>query len=207
MTKRPEPTGILSATVENIRLAAERARAGDLIILPTETVYGLAVRPNDSDALVRLYAAKGRAESKRAAVFAPAMDSVRDFGIQIPLPAERLASAYWPGPLTLVLENPEGEWDGFRVPDHPVALAWLRELDFLPVVTSANRSGESSALTAQAAWEALSPHVALALDDGPSPQGVASTVVRVGVDYIEVLREGPIGREALVKAAGCPVWG
>ena len=206
MIKRPDQAGIVPATPENIRLAAERLRAGELVIVPTETVYGVAVRPDDSNAMARIYGAKGREESKRLALFAPSIDSVRASGIQIPPAAERLANAFWPGPLTMVLQNAAGEWVGFRVPDHPVALAWLRELDFLPAVTSANRSGEPAALTAQAAWEVLSLHVALALDDGQSPQGIASTVVRVGAGNTEILRPGPISSEALVRVIDSSVW-
>ena len=106
-----------------------------------------------------------------------------------------------------LLQNAAGGWDGFRVPDHVVALAWLRELDFLPAVTSANRSGAPAALTAQAAWAALEPHVALALDAGPVKTGAASTVVKVAAGGIEILRAGPVGRAALARAAGCPVRG
>ncbi len=202
MTNPPESQGILPATPENIRLAAERVRAGALVIVPTETVYGVAVRPDLSDAMKRLYAAKGREESKRVAFFADGIESMRASGVQINAAAEGLAAAFWPGPLTLVLKNAEGNWDGFRMPDHAVALTWLRELDFLPAVTSANRSGEPAARTAQAAWDALEPHVALALDAGPAEGGVASTVVRVKNEFIEILREGPLTREALEKAAG-----
>jgi len=107
----------------------------------------------------------------------------------------------------MVLKNAAGGWDGFRVPDHPVALAWLHELDVLPAVTSANRSGDPPARTAQEAWDALEPHVALALDAGSAAGGTASTVVRIQRDAVEILREGPIGREALEDAAGCRVCG
>jgi tRNA A37 threonylcarbamoyladenosine synthetase subunit TsaC/SUA5/YrdC len=82
-----------------------------------------------------------------------------------------------------------------------VALAWLRELDFLPAVTSANRSGEPAALTAADAWRALSPHVALALDAGVATGGRASTVVKVADGKLEILRAGPISSEALERAA------
>jgi len=207
MTRLPERRGILPATIENIRLAAERVRAGELVIVPTETVYGVAARSDASDAMNHLYIAKGREEAKRIALFADGMESVRASGVHVNEAAEGLAAAFWPGPLTLVLENTAGNWEGFRVPDHAVALAWLRELEFLPAVTSANRSGEPAARTAQAAWDALEPHVALALDAGPAEGGVASTVVRVQNDFIELLREGPISREALEQAAGCPVRG
>ena len=197
--------GVVPATVENIRRAAERVRAGELVIVPTETVYGVAVRADWPEAMARLFAAKGRDEGKPVAFFAENIEAVRASGIFVNAVAERLAAAFWPGPLTMVLQHPGGGWDGFRVPDHPVALAWVRELGLLPAVTSANRSGEPAALTAQEAWAALAPHVALALDGGPAGQGQASTVVKVLESEIVWLREGPIRREDLAAAAGCAV--
>ena len=197
--------GVVPATAENIRRAAELVRAGQLVIVPTETVYGVAVRADEPAALARLYAAKGRDAAKRVAFFAENIAAVRAAGIQVSPMAERLAAAFWPGPLTMVLQNTLGGWDGFRVPDHAVALAWVRELGLLPAVTSANRSGESAAQTAQAAWAALHPHVALALDAGPALGGLASTVVKLVDDAVEILRAGPIGRAALAQVAGCPV--
>ena len=205
MTTSPEPGGVVPATADNIRRAAGCLRAGELVIVPTETVYGVAVRADWPGAMARLYAAKGRDEGKPVAYFAENADAVRAAGIFVNAVAERLAAAFWPGPLTMVLENPAGGWDGFRVPDHPVALAWVRELGMLPAVTSANRSGEPAALTAQEAWAALAPHVSLALDAGPAGQGQASTVVKVMEDGMVLLREGPICREALAAAAGCSI--
>lgn len=201
MLPSPEPSGVVPATAENIRRAAEIVRAGGLAILPTETVYGVAARADSAGAMSRLHAAKGRDESKRVAYFAEGIAAIREAGIPVEEIAERLAAAFWPGPLTMVLRNRSGGWDGFRVPDHPVALAWVRELGVLPAVTSANRSGEPPARTAQEAWMALAPHVELALDAGPAAVGLASTVVRVRDGALEILREGPIGREALAAAA------
>ena len=201
MLPSPEPSGVVPATAENIRRAAEIVRAGGLAILPTETVYGVAARADSAEAMSRLLAAKGRDESKRVAYFAEGIAAIREAGIPVEEIAERLAAAFWPGPLTMVLRNRSGGWDGFRVPDHPVALAWVRELGVLPAVTSANRSGEPPARTAQEAWTALAPHVELALDAGPAAVGLASTVVRVRDGALEILREGPIGREALAAAA------
>ena len=207
MTASPERSGVVPATAENIRRAAELVWAGELVIVPTETVYGVAARADSAEAMARLYAAKGRDEAKRSAFFAADLAAVRAAGAKVDGVAERLANAFWPGPLTLVLQNAAGEWDGFRVPDHAVALAWLRELDFLPAVTSANRSGEPAARTAQEAWAALEPHVALALDAGPAAGGLASTVVKITGAALEILRAGPIGPEALARASGCPVRG
>ena len=208
MTGSPERvSGVVPATAENIRRAAEFVRAGELVIVPTETVYGVAARADSPEAMARLYAAKGRDEAKRVAFFAENIEAVRAAGIHVSEVAERLAAAFWPGPLTMVLQNAAGGWDGFRVPDHAVALAWVRELGLLPAVTSANCSGESAACTAQEAWAALQPHVALALDAGPAEGGLASTVVKITGNVVEILRAGPIGREALERAAGCPVRG
>ena len=207
MAGRPEQTGRVFATPENIRRAAELVRAGELAIIPTETVYGVAARADCPAALARLFAAKGRAEEKRVALLAPDLAAIRAAGAVVEAVAERLAAEFWPGPLTLVLRNARGAWDGYRVPDHPVALAWLRELKLLPAVTSANRSGEPAAVTAAAAWRALAGHVALALDAGPAVGGQASTVVKVGEDALEILRPGPLSRAALEHAAGIPVRG
>ena len=207
MSASPERSDILPATAEAIRRAAAAVRAGELAIVPTETVYGVAARADSPAALARLYAAKGRDESKRIARLAPGIESVRASGAKVDDVAARLAAAFWPGPLTMVLPNASGGWDGFRVPDHAVALAWLRELDFLPAVTSANRSGEPPARTAQAAWDALAPHVAVALDAGPVADGVPSTVVKVAGGRVEILRAGAIGADAIARAAGGPVRG
>lgn len=207
MAPNPDRPGVVPATPENIRRAAERTMAGDLVVIPTETVYGVAARADSPAALARLCTAKGRDESKHLARFADGLDAVRRAGIRVETVAEKLAAAFWPGPLTLVLPNPAGGWDGFRMPDHPVALAWLRRLDFLPAVTSANRSGAPPARTAAEAWAALGPHVALVLDAGPARGGAASTVVRLRAGAIEILRAGPIGCAELERAAGCPVTG
>ena len=208
MPANPDRPGLVPATPENIRRAAEALKRGELVVVPTETVYGVAVRADSAAALERLYAAKGRAESKRIARFADGLAAVRAAGARVDAAAERLAAAFWPGPLTLVLEMASGEWEGFRVPDHAVALAWLRELGGVaPAVTSANRSGEPPARTAHEAWAALAPHVALALDAGPVVGGVPSTVVKAGAGGVEILRAGALGREEIERAAGSPVRG
>ena len=200
--------GCVPADSAAIRRAADLLRAGELVIVPTETVYGVAARADSPDALAKLCAAKGRDETKRIAFFAGGLAAVRAAGAQVDEIAERLAAAFWPGPLTLVLPNGAGGWDGFRVPDHPVALAWLRELgDVAPAVTSANRSGQPPALTAADAWAALAPHVALALDAGPVAVGAASTVVKIAAGAIEILRPGPVDRDALARTGRCPVQG
>ena len=198
--------GVRAPTVEAIALAARAVREGKLAIVPTETVYGVAARADSPEALERLYAAKGRRPDKPVArMLAGAGDLERALGPGAVLPeaARRLAARYWPGPLTLVLRGADGTWTGYRVPDHPVALAWLRALDgVVPAVTSANRSGEPAAVDAEAAWTALKGHVAVALDGGAARMGRGSTVARVGEDgTMQVLREGPIALEELARTA------
>ena len=208
MARNPDRPGLVPATPENVRRAAECLKRGELVVVPTETVYGVAARADAPDAMARLYAAKGRDEAKRIALFAADLAAARAAGAQADEIAERLAAAFWPGPLTLVLPAAAGEWIGLRCPDHPVALAWLRALDgIVPAVTSANRSGAPAAKTAVEAWDALAPHVALALDAGPVAVGAASTVVKVAAGAVEILRPGPIDRAALERAARCPVRG
>ena len=165
MARSLERPGLVPATPDNVRRAAELLKQGELVVVPTETVYGVAARADAPAAMARLYAAKGRDAAKRIALFAADLAAARAAGAQADEIAERLAAAFWPGPLTLVLPAAAGEWIGFRCPDHPVALAWLRALDgIVPAVTSANRSGAPAAKTAVEAWDALAPHVALAHD-------------------------------------------
>ena len=161
-----------------------RARAvrhlgqGGLIAFPTETVYGLAALPEHE---ARLFAAKGRDDGKPIARLAASMD-----GIPLDDPAaRRLAEAHWPGPLTLVIDGV-----GYRVPDHPVALALLRAAGRPIPVTSANRSGEPEARSAVEAARFLGDEV-LVIDGGDAPGGVPSTVVLVA-DPLVVLRRGAI---------------
>lgn len=190
---------VVPAEGEWIAAAARLTSAGELVVVPTETVYGVAARAEDAGAMEALYRLKGRDRGKRISFLASGAEVVRA-RVKWGEAAERLAAAFWPGPLTMVLENGEGGWDGFRVPDHPAALAWLRLLDFAPAVTSANMSGQPAATTAEAAARALGAGVALVLDAGPSPGGTASTVARVGVGgEIEILREGPISAGELRK--------
>lgn len=177
-----------------IARAVSVLRAGSLIILPTETVYGVAGLPGTED---RIYAAKERDRGKPLPLMAAGLTAVERHGAVLSPKVRRLARRYWPGPLTLVLPC-SGKTEGFRVPDHAVALAVLREAGGLLRVTSANLSGEPSAKTVEAALVALDGHVALALDAGPSPLGVESTVVDATGDELRILRQGALSREAIL---------
>lgn len=184
---------------EAVRLAAEALAAGLLVVLPTDTVYGLAADPRVSGAEERLRAAKGREPDKPIPILAADADAVIAGGASMNASERRLADAFWPGPLTLVLEQ-KGRHEGFRVPDLRVTRRVLKACGGLLRVTSANRSGEEPARTAAEAAAALAGRMAMVLDDGPSPGGTPSSVVRFTGGRLDLIREGAISREALQQA-------
>lgn len=179
--------------------AAGALRLGDLVLLPTETVYGIAADPGQPAAIQKLYAAKGRDFNKPVAYFIHRMEQIANLGANCPASAQKLADRFWPGPMTLVL--PAGDaFLGFRMPDYAIALDLARR--FGPMaVTSANRSGAPEALTAAEAKSIFGNQITVYLDAGPSPGAVPSTVVQVFPDQsIRILREGTISAEHIENA-------
>lgn len=172
-------------------------RRGALLVMPTDTVYGVAADPRIPGAEQRLFRAKGRPEHKPIALLAADCAQIERRPVRLDPMARALAQRYWPGALTMVL--PAGDrWEGFRIPDHAAALAVLRAAGGVLRVTSANRSGAPPALTAGAAVEALNDVVDLALDAGPASEERPSTVIQIGSGTLTILREGAIpGREIL----------
>ena len=174
---------------------------GELVVIPTETVYGLASDPRAPGALRKIYGAKERPETKPIAFLAADLEQVLARGAVMEPPAVRLIRRFWPGPMTLVLKTPAG-FVGFRVPDYPITLSLLWKAGSALAVTSANRSGNEPALTAEEAVAALGQWVSLVLDAGTSPGGMPSTVVKVDGEKVDVLREGAIRRDEIVRVAG-----
>ena len=164
--------------------AARVLNAGGVVVIPTDTVYGLAAHPAFPAAVERLYTIKGREAKKPIALLAADADAVRAFGYAVP---ERLAKR-WPGALTVVT-GPEG----FRVPDHAWTRELLRRCGGVLRVTSANLSGRRAATDAPQALADVGLSADLVVDDGISPGGVPSTVVRVtDGGAVEILRQGPV---------------
>lgn len=189
----------------SVSRAAGILRQGGLVIMPTDTVYGVAADPANADAVRHLYVAKGRDDGKPVALLAADLAAVEKYGAVLSPTERALAQAFWPGALTLVLKTATGP-EGFRVPDCAVACELLRAAGGVLRVTSANRSGEPPALTAAAATSALQGFVDATIDGGPSTGGVASTVVEVDGSKIRVLREGALSLEDLevefIKSCG-----
>ncbi|MBN2163720.1 MAG: L-threonylcarbamoyladenylate synthase [Pontiellaceae bacterium] len=162
--------------------------SGGLVIVPTETVYGIACNPTVPGAMDRLIAAKGRDGNKPIARLASDPAQVAAGAKNWNAGLQTLAKAYWPGALTIVLETNEG-WTGYRIPNHPVALALAEACGNVLALTSANLSGESDTKTAESAMQSVQAD--MVLDSGPSAeQAVPSTVIKVNGSRIECLREG-----------------
>ncbi len=197
-----EPQRCLPIDREQPEIAPlEKAHAvlneGGLVIIPTETVYGIACNPKVPGAMEKLIAAKGRDGDKPIARLAADPQQVEDVAIRWNSGLQALAEKYWPGALTIVLETAEG-WTGFRIPDHAVALQLARICRVPLALTSANLSGEPDTCTAQEAMASVEAD--LVLDSGPSAeQAIPSTVVKVDGDRIECLREGKIPFEEIER--------
>lgn len=180
---------------------------GGLVAFPTDTVYGLAALPFQAEFVERLYVAKGRSSERSIAILLGDQSQLKlitkDFGEM----AQRLAERFWPGPLTLIVPRlptlPEvltsSPTVGIRIPDHPLALALLRQIGPL-AVTSANLSGHSNCNTSQEVLEQLDGRIHLILDGGQTTGGIPSTVVDCTGKEPVVLREGPIRMESVQAA-------
>ncbi|HRR35360.1 MAG TPA: L-threonylcarbamoyladenylate synthase [Kiritimatiellia bacterium] len=178
--------------------AAALLRAGGVVIIPTDTVYGIAAHPACADAVARLCTIKGRPTGKPIALLAADLASVLAHGAILPPAARSLAARFWPGALTLVLTC-GGVEEGFRVPDHPETRRLLAACGGTLRVTSANLSGAMPAVSAVEALRSIGLEADLVIDGGMCPGGVASSVVRVRPDgAVEILREGAIPADALV---------
>ena len=188
---------LLSATV--ISEATTLLTKGCVVIIPTDTVYGIAAHPAQQEAVARICTIKGRPTGKPIALLASEPEAVERFGARVPEVAKRLAAWYWPGALTLVLPCGVG-FEGFRVPAHEGARALIAACGGVLRVTSANLSGEMPATSAVSALKDVGLEADLVIDGGVSPGGVASTVVKVTDDgKLTVIREGAIPSEDILK--------
>lgn len=206
---------VVTATAEAIEAAAAALRGGALVAFPTETVYGLGADASNGRAVAAIFAAKGRPR------FNPLIVHVADAAAAGRLGyltghGERLAAAFWPGPLTLVLQRQPGcpiadlataglETVAVRVPAHAIAQALLRTARVPIAAPSANRSGHVSPTTAAHVAADLGERVAIILDGGPTAIGLESTVVDVTGEAPVILRLGGIAREAITRVVGRPV--
>jgi len=194
-----------------IEAAVRRLRAGELVAFPTETVYGLGADAASPAAVARIFAAKGRPASHPVIVHLASVDQVGDWAQDFPEPARRLAAAFWPGPLTLVLPRgprvPDAVTGGqdtvaLRVPSHPVARLLLEAFGGGIAAPSANRYGRVSPTRAAHVRDEFGDVVGLVLDGGDCAVGLESTIVACLDGRLRLLRPGGITRAQLEAVVG-----
>lgn len=196
---------------EDIDEAVRLLRAGRLVAVPTETVYGLAADASNPGAVRGIFAAKQRPANHPLIVHLPAADRLPLWARDIPDAAWRLAESFWPGPLTLLLHKADAvpadvtggrATIGLRVPAHPVLLRMLATLDGGLAAPSANPYQRLSPTTADQVFEGLSGRIDAVLDGGPCSVGLESTIVDLTGDVPRIVRAGPITRQQLSAALG-----
>ncbi len=215
----PEPPASPAArTPATIAEAAARLRAGELVAFPTETVYGLGGDAGNPDAVRAIFAAKGRPADHPVIVHVADATQISHWARDVPPGAQRLADAFWPGPMTLILPRTPHAADvvtggqdrvGLRVPSHPVARDLLRAFAAAGgtgiAAPSANRFGRISPTTAQHVAEDLGDRVALIVDGGACDVGIESTIVAFGDGAPMLLRPGGIAAADIARVLGEPL--
>ncbi|WP_293576200.1 L-threonylcarbamoyladenylate synthase [Phaeobacter sp.] len=208
----PCSTRILTAQAQDISTAASLLRAGQLVAFPTETVYGLGADARQGEAVAGLYAAKGRPSFNPLIAHVHSVEAAKRYVVWSPM-ADRLAQAFWPGPLTLVLPLRPGHGIsplvtaglttlGVRMPAHPAASALLAALDGPVAAPSANPSGKISPTTAAHVAAGLDGRLAAIVDDGPCAVGVESTIIGLAGDHPILLRPGGLAQEDFESVLG-----
>lgn len=205
---------VLQADDAAVSAAADLLRGGQIVAIPTETVYGLAADASNADAVAKIYAAKGRPDFNPLIVHVPDKAAAEQLAVFDAL-ADRLAAAFWPGPLTLVLPLKDDApvtkavaaglpTIAIRCPTHPVMQAVLAASGLNLAAPSANKSGGISPTRAEHVLASLGGAVPMILDAGPCSAGLESTIVAVRQNGWQILRPGPLTLEDITVVAGCP---
>lgn len=198
-----------TAIGDNIAEAATLLQQGGLVAIPTETVYGLAANALNPEAVLNIFTTKGRPTFNPLIVHVPNAANFERYATHVPPLVHQLAARFCPGPLTFVLPKKSlvpdlvtggGDTVALRVPDHPLTLALLGQLDFPLAAPSANPFGYISPVTAMHVYQQLQGKIAYILDGGPCQVGVESTVIAAEGNTIHILRAGGITAEDLRMA-------
>ncbi|MCI6639837.1 MAG: threonylcarbamoyl-AMP synthase [Pygmaiobacter massiliensis] len=207
-------TQLLPANEAGIAFAARLLQEGQTVAIPTETVYGLAADATSNEAVAKIFAAKGRPQDNPLIVHIAAMQELEGLVRTVPAAAYKLAQAFWPGPLTIIMPKGPKVADAvcagldtvaIRMPSHPVAAAVIKKSGLPLAAPSANRSGLPSPTTADHTLRDMDGRIPLILDGGACKVGVESTVITVAADTPTLLRPGYITKEQLEQVLGEPV--
>jgi L-threonylcarbamoyladenylate synthase len=194
-----------------VKRAAELLRAGEVVALPTETVYGLAANALDENAVAKIFQIKGRPANNPIIIHVAGIEMAKRCVKNFPAVAEKFSKAFWPGPLTLVLPRAEiipdnvtagGATVGIRWPSHPFIQAVIRECDFPLAAPSANLSNRISPTNSEHVRAQLGGKIPLIVDGGQSQVGIESTVLDLTVSSPNILRPGMIHAESLAAVCG-----
>ncbi len=188
--------------------------AGELVVFPTDTLYGVGVHAFDEAAIRRLYTVKNRPFSKGIPVLLADVEDIDKVASSVPAAARKLISRYWPGPLTVIVPKhanlppviSPNENIALRIPDCDVARDLIRAAGGALATSSANRSGNDPAQTAEEALAELDGSVSIVLDDGPTGEALPSTIVDCTGDTLRLLRQGAIDRNELLKVDAGIQW-
>jgi L-threonylcarbamoyladenylate synthase len=212
--KRPNSPFIELPTDENVSRAVARLRAGEVIGLPTETVYGLAADASNADAVTKIFSAKGRPVDHPLIVHVASAQHAKAWAADWPEAADKLAAAFWPGPMTLIVKRAAHVLDavtggqdtvGLRVPSHPVAQAVLKLFNLNHqglAAPSANQFGQVSPTTAAHVEAEFPDRLLMILDGGACEVGVESTIVDVSGGAVRVLRPGRVRDSEIERVLG-----
>ena len=204
-------TQVLPVNEESIALAAKLLQQGGLVALPTETVYGIAADARNGEAVKKIFEAKGRPQDNPLIVHICGMEMLHGIVSEVPERAKKLAAAFWPGPLTMVMpRGPEVsevtcaglDTVGVRMPSHPVVQAVIKASGVAFAAPSANLSGKPSPTNAQDTFVDMDGRLPLILDGGESAVGVESTVVAVTGEHPMILRPGYVTKEQMEAVLG-----
>lgn len=207
----PAFAGEHELNTEAIEKAGELLRAGEVVAIPTETVYGLAANAYDGNAVSKIFKAKGRPQDNPLIVHIAKVETLSDLVAEVPKAAKKLAAAFWPGPLTMILPKSEKIPDAVsaglptvavRMPSHPVAHVVIEAAGVPLAAPSANLSGSPSPTNAKYVLEDMHDRIPLILDGGSSAVGVESTVITLATARPRVLRPGGITVEQLRALLG-----
>ncbi len=201
MTVTPRVFGVVGNALDPVALneAAKILRSGGLVAFPTETVYGLGADATNPKAIERLNHVKGRPPEKPYSLHLHSAEQMRPFVDSIPAIAAKLIERFWPGPLTVVMPSKSGQTVGFRLPNHPIAHAFLKACDVPVAAPSANRAGLPPPTDAKEVLAALGATFDCLLDGGPTTLGRESTVVEIVNGRVEIRREGAVSKEAILS--------
>ena len=196
-TLKTQILSLKSQSKEALAASLETFSQGGIILFPTESVYGLAVDSRSPSGIEQLYELKGRPKEKPFQWLVSDMLMIRSQSTIWNEDIEKLATTFWPGPLTLVLPSIDGATVGWRIPKHDWLLGLLKVLGHPLIATSANLSGQPALKEFKAALQPFQDHINLALDGGAIESGIPSTVVKWQPEGFKILREGTISQKNL----------